>query len=214
MKSKYAILCGSRTGSTHLCDLLKSTRRAGNPQEFFNKSMDFAYLDNGKGFVDSMVNGTKTENEVFGVKIVGVDQLENYSNSTLEFTHCIYLNRKDKISQAISRYKSWKTDVWHLNEKNKRIPDVEYSYDDIKWCLEQIETEESIFKRILDESHYFEITYEDLVENPDQSIYCVLEYLGILTEELPDLQSNQKKVSGSKSLEWKERFLKERKYDV
>ena len=60
MKAKYAILCSSRSGSTHLCDLLKSTNRAGNPEEFFNKSLDFNHLRKGKGFVDGIVNGTKT----------------------------------------------------------------------------------------------------------------------------------------------------------
>lgn len=209
MKSKYAILCGSRCGSTHLCDLLKSTNRAGKPEEFFNKSLNFNHLDNSKGFIDSIVNGTKTENDVFGVKIVGIDQLEEYSNSQLDITHCILLSREDKVSQAISRYKSWKTNVWHLSEKHKTIPKVEYSFEDIKWCYEQIILEYKIFNDILKGTNYFEVTYEDLIENPEQTVFCILEYLNISTNELPELKSKQIKVSGRESLGWKQRFEKE-----
>lgn len=210
MKAKYAILCSSRSGSTHLCDLLKSTNRAGNPEEFFNKSLDFNHLRKGKGFVDGIVNGTKTENNVFGAKLVGLDQLSNYADSTLEFTHCVYLKRRDVVAQAVSRYKSWKTGVWHLSDVHKKIPKTDYSFDGIKWCYDAILEEAKVFESILSKSHYLEVSYEDdLIGSPEQTVYCILEYLDISTNELPLLSSGQKRVSDKDSERWAKMFALE-----
>lgn len=210
MKAKYAILCSSRSGSTHLCDLLKSTNRAGNPEEFFNKSLDFNHLRKGKGFVDGIVNGTKTENNVFGAKLVGLDQLSNYADSTLEFTHCVYLKRRDVVAQAVSRYKSWKTGVWHLSDVHKKIPKTDYSFDGIKWCYDAILEEAKVFESILSKSHYLEVSYEDdLIGSPEQTVYCILEYLDISTNELPLLSSDQKRVSDKDSERWAKMFALE-----
>lgn len=210
MKAKYAILCSSRSGSTHLCDLLKSTNRAGNPEEFFNKSLDFNHLRKGKGFVDGIVNGTKTENNVFGAKLVGLDQLSNYADSTLEFTHCVYLKRRDVVAQAVSRYKSWKTGVWHLSDVHKEIPKTDYSFDGIKWCYDAILEEAKVFESILSKSHYLEVSYEDdLIGSPEQTVYCILEYLDISTNELPLLSSDQKCVSDKDSERWAKMFALE-----
>lgn len=172
--------------------------------------MDFSHLRKGKGFVDGIVNGTKTENDVFGAKIVGLDQLSDYAESTLDFTHCIYLKRSDVIAQAISRYKSWKTGVWHLNAANKKIPKTNYSFSDIKWCYDAILEEDRIFKQILSEADYLEVSYEeDLVGNPEQTIYCILEHMNISTSELPALSSGQKKVSDGDSAKWAEMFSRD-----
>lgn len=210
MKAKYAILCSSRSGSTHLCDLLKSTNRAGNPEEFFNKSLDFNHLRKGKGFVDGIVNGTKTENNVFGAKLVGLDQLSNYADSTLEFTHCVYLKRRDVVAQAVSRYKSWKTGVWHLSDVHKEIPKTDYSFDGIKWCYDAILEEAKVFESILSKSHYLEVSYEDdLIGSPEQTVYCILEYLDISTNELPLLSSGQRRVSDKDSERWAKMFALE-----
>ena len=65
---KYAILCGSRTGSSYLCNLLRSTNRCGKPSEFFNLELDFPSCKH------KLIKKYKTENEVFGVKIVGMER--------------------------------------------------------------------------------------------------------------------------------------------
>ncbi len=212
MKSKYAIVCGSRSGSTYLCDLLKSTNRAGDPKEYFNPDFNFDYLRNNKGFIDSIINVSKTENDVFGVKIVGKQQLSRYEKSSLEITHCIYLVRSDSIDQAISRYKAWKTNIWHFKNGMTTMPDINYSYDGIKWCLDEVIEENKFYKTLLDGTNYLEVVYEDdLLENPSQTIVCILEHLGISIDELPELQSTQIIFRNEQSKQWKSRFKKELK---
>ena len=213
MKSKYAIVCGSRSGSSYLCDLLKSTNRAGDPKEYFNTDLNFDHLRNGKGFIDSIVNGTKTENDVFGVKIVGKNQLEKYVESSLDITHCILLTRSDSIDQAISRYKAWKTNIWHFKNGMTSMPNIEYSFGDIKWCLDEIIEENKFYKTLLKGTNHIEIVYEDdLLENPSQTIVCILEHLGISIEDLPELASTQIVFRNEQSRQWKSNFIQEIKY--
>lgn len=207
MKSKYAIVCGSRSGSTYLCDLLKSTKRSGDPQEFFNKDLreEFEKL-NKKGYVDGIVNGTKTENDVFGVKIVGFDQWDEFQKSTLTLTHYVWLDRSNKVAQAVSRYKSWKTNTWHTNESI----DIEYSYDDIKWCYEEILREDEFYSKLFSEIDHVKVSYEkDLIANKDQTIRCILSHLGVNNNELPPLKSERVKIANFESKKMEKRFLEE-----
>lgn len=208
MKSKYAVVCGSRCGSTFLCDLLKSTNRAGDPQEFFNDDIKPKFEKfNKKGYVDGIINNTKTENDVFGVKIVGFDQWENFKKSPLQITHYIWLYRENKVAQAVSRYKSWKTNRWHTD---KPI-DVEYSYEDILWCYEEILKEEKFFQNFFKDKDHIKVSYEkDLLANKDQTIRCILHHLTINNDELPELKSSRIKISNYQSKLMELAFRKDR----
>lgn len=210
MKAKYAIVCGSRSGSTLLCDLLKSTKRAGDPQEFFNEDLikDFKKLDKGKGYKDGIINGTKTENEVFGVKVVGFDQWKNFKESNLNLTHYVYLERENKIAQAISRYKSWKTNKWHSNKPL----DVEYSFEDIKWCYEEILKEDEFFKNFFQGQDHQRISYEkDLLNNKEQTIRCILNHLDVNNNDLPSLKTERVKIANFESKKMEKKFKEELK---
>jgi len=205
MKSKYAIVCGSRSGSTFLCDLLRSTIRAGNPQEFFNLDLrdGFAEMGTGKGYVDGVINGTKTENEVFGAKIVGFDQWNAAANSPLQFTDFIWLDRGNKVAQAISRFKSWKTNTWHTNKPL----DVKYSFKDIKWCYDEIKKEDKFYQEFFSKNNHLKVSYEqDLISNKDQTVKCILNHLNVNSNELPKLESGWLKIADRKSKSMEREF--------
>jgi LPS sulfotransferase NodH len=211
MKSKYTIVCGSRSGSTLLCDLLKSTKRAGDPQEFFNEELiqDFGRFNKGDGYVDGIINATKTENEVFGVKVVGCfDQLEGLLESKLKLTHYVYLERENKVAQAISRYKSWQTNKWHSNTPL----DVDYSYGDIKWCYDDILAEDIFLQKFIIGKNALRISYEkDLLNNREQTVRCILNHLGVSSKDLPELKTERVKISNYASKEMEKRFKEELK---
>lgn len=205
MKSKYAIVCGSRTGSTLLCDLLKSTNRAGDPHEFFNKDIrpNFEKF-NKKGYVDGIINNTKTENDVFGVKIVGMDQWQAFQKSPLQITHYIWLYRENRVAQAISRYKSWKLNKWHTNKPLE----VSYSFEDIEWCYGEILKEEIFYSNFFKNKHHIKISYEkDLLASKDQTIRCILNHLGVNSNELPELKSDRVKISNYNSKKMELQFI-------
>jgi len=209
MKNKYGIFCGSRCGSTHLCDLLKSTNRCGNPHEFLNPDLCEHWNNTFKGggdYIQNMIQYGSTENEVFGIKIVGIKQHENYIMSGINLTDYIWLRRKDKLLQAISRYIAFTTGKWHY-AKNETPKQIEYNRQGIDWCLKGIEEEELYFEKFFKNKNPTTVWYEDdLVSAPEQTVISLLTSLNIKTTDLPILKSEQRKI-GDVNEFWKSRYL-------
>lgn len=218
MKKKYAIRCGSRTGSTLLCELLRSTNRCGNPQEFANPDMVSIYLEqlglpttaSWQEYRNKLFNKMSTENEVFGIKVVGTTtQATNFEAMDINPTHWIRLHREDKVLQAVSRYKAWKTSIWHRDHVTI-VPTVPYDFDKIDWCLKEIIQEEEHFDDFFADKDHISISYElDLVEDPEQTVVAILTHMGISIEEVPDLKSSKIIHRDSDSYEMRDRYLQE-----
>lgn len=217
----YGVLGPSRSGSSHLCDMLDSTNRLGKPDEYFNKDMMSYYNNhffpkNDQSYNDKVTWHSKKQNFVVGVKFTNIIHLETASEYGFleKIKYWIWIKREDKILQAISRYKSWKTGIWDYNEmaKKKSKSDINYNFDEIKFVLENIISEENEFSKFLDDKDYMEISYEkDIVESPDQTIISILNFLSVPTEQLPPIKSNQKIMRNSESIEWKEKFISDAK---
>ncbi len=198
---KFAIVCGSRTGSTYLCDVLTSTNRCGFPQEFFNKSMKFG--DNKHEWIRKF----QTNNSVFGVKVVGFDQLQEFFDSGLQIDYLIWLHREDSVLQAISRYIAYMTNGWHQTKERPQ-----YSYEGIKWCLDEIEKENEFLDLYFEDRPHLKLSYEvDICESAEQTVISVLQYMNISTEELPRIKSVRKSTEEGNN-EWKVRFNEEQEY--
>jgi LPS sulfotransferase NodH len=194
---KYAIVCGSRSGSTYLCDLLSSTNRCGKPQEFCNPDMGYG-KDRHK-----WIREYTTENDVFGIKVVGIRQWANFRvSSQLVVNRCIYLYREDAILQAISRYIAFTTNGWH--RKTER---PEFSYEGIKWCLDEVIEENQFFGRMASKFNWLTISYEeDLCKYPEQTVVSILSDLNISLDDLPAIKPSEdyKKENNE---DWKRKFI-------
>lgn len=213
-KIRYAILCGSRTGSTYLCDLLESTNRLGTPNEYFNPSIIHKFYNEFKpndfwDYVNKLYWNTKKDNDCMGAKIIsdGWKQMEfaqafGYLD---QVTHWIYLNREDKVLQAISRYKAWHSGNWQYK---KERPVLKYSRGDIKFTLNHIIENDARDQEFLEGKNFTEITYEgDLLEEPNQTVFHILNFLGLPTTGLPKLETSRVIQRNEQSLEWREKFL-------
>ena len=207
MKSKYAIICSPRTGSTYLCSLLQDTKRAGNPDEFFNKTIDNRNCNiYSSNYKDCIIQTTKTKNEVFGAKVVDLNQFNNMKESGINFDSYIWLRREDKILQAISRYKAWWTGDWINRHK---IGDVPYSQKDIKWCYDDLLKEEKFYSGFFNIINHIELWYnEDLCQAPQQTVIAVLDFIGVDTTNLPPMKAVHEIFRNEESYEWKDKFLK------
>lgn len=211
----YGILGPSRSGSSHLCDLLNSTNRLGKPDEYFNKEMMSYYIDhffpkNDQSYIDKIIWHTKKDNFVVGAKFTNIEHLQTANDMKFldKISKWIWIKRDDKILQAISRYKSWKTGIWDSNELNKKGKiKIDYNKDEIKFVFDGILKEEEEFYQFIKNRDYMEISYEkDIVESEEQTIISILNFLSVPTECLPMLKSNQKIMRDKTTLEWKERF--------
>ena len=215
---KYAIRCGSRTGSTLLCELLRSTNRCGYPQEYANSDMIRQYSEqiglpstaSWKEYRNKLFNKRSTENSVFGIKVIGTtSQMLNFEAMDIKPTHWIRLHREDKILQAVSRYKAWKTNIWHRNHKTV-VPPVPYDFGKIDWCLKEIIEEETEFNDFFADKDHISINYElDLVEDPEQTVVAVLTHMGISIEDVPELKSSRIIHRDESSYRMRDQYLKQ-----
>ena len=206
MKVRYAIICSARSGSTHLCSLLRSTKRAGNPDEYFNPER---YNDTdcsvfSPDYVECIIEESKTKNNVFGTKVVDLNQLKNMEVAGFEPTHYIWLRREDQVLQAISLYKAWYSGVW------EGMPGISVPYDEnnIRIFLKQIKDEEKIYTDFFREKKHLEIWYnKDLTQAPEQVVISILNYIGVNTNFLPPIKSTQEVARNKESEHWKQTFL-------
>lgn len=216
---KYAIVCGSRTGSSFLCDMLSSTNRAGKPQEFFNpwlkeklcKEYKLEYSDRIK-YKNEIIKHYSTSNDVFGIKVVGFWQLSEMIKSELQSDwQYVYLYREDTLLQGISAFIADKGNTWHRNIKTTDcIP--AYDKEAIKWYYEDAINTNEIIEDFLElqGKDFLSISYEkDLCEAPEQTVTAILHYLQISTEELPLSISNRYQKPQEPNLTWKKKFLEQ-----
>lgn len=139
------IICGTpRTGSTLLCDLLASTKVAGDPDSFFMRDVDPVWVerwglpsrdnrsdaDYCKAYLKAAINAGKGGTEIFGLRLMR-ENLEDLSalidqifpklpsdRARLEtaFGNILYIHlaREDKLAQAVSLVKAEQTGLWHI----------------------------------------------------------------------------------------------------
>lgn len=212
---RYAVLCGSRTGSTHFCDLLHSTNRLGNPQEYFNPSKIYEYMKafscyDHQDYVNKIYWNTKKENDCIGIKI------QNDANQQLVLaqgygytqiiTHWIYLYREDVLKQAISRFKAYQTGKWVIDE-HKVNTELFYDRNWISNIIKDIEHQRELDLRFLADKPHIEINYEhDVIESPESTVLSVLDFVGLPLDQLPEIKSHQIKDEAEINTRWYERY--------
>ncbi|MBL9074278.1 Stf0 family sulfotransferase [Tabrizicola sp.] len=139
------IICGTpRTGSTLLCDLLASTRFAGEPDSFFMHDVDPIWAERwglppreGKGTADhssaylkATIAAGRGQTKIFGLRLMWeslpdlmamLDQVHpampsDKARLQAAFGRVLYvhLSRHDKLAQAISMVKAEQTGLWHI----------------------------------------------------------------------------------------------------
>ena len=218
----YSILTLPRSGSTFLCHLLTATEVAGYPTEHFRipaftlaKYCNFDHIR----FLKTLLTHRVSLNGVFGTKFIShflrdFETLDTGLETILSsIDKYIYLVRKDEVAQAISILLAQKTKVWHINNQHKML---NYQ-DDLESIVIDDELLEEVNKKlyfIRQQQKYIDrvlktynispliIEYENLVENVEDNIQKILDYLEIntLPGTISNLQYTIKKMSSELSL--------------
>lgn len=139
------IICGTpRTGSTLLCDLLASTKKAGNPDSFYGRKFlawwagqwnlpspdTMSERDYNIVYLNAATKVGKGGTDIFGLRLMreNLDELsatldQIYPGLTTDrarlekaFGEILYLHlsREDKLAQAVSLIKAEQTGLWHV----------------------------------------------------------------------------------------------------
>ncbi|MBR8827144.1 MAG: sulfotransferase [Gomphosphaeria aponina SAG 52.96 = DSM 107014] len=216
-KLSYAVITTPRSGSTFLCEALKSTNIAGYPVEHLRQPSailavhcHFDYLR----YLKIMMTHKVTENGVFGTKFIShfLEVLETKTSLNFEkivntyISKFVYLVRRDKVAQAVSVVMAKKTNVWHIfnqeteQEYQARLNDLDVEEND----LEEVR---KYYENILEQEAYLEnlfqvynispliVEYEQLLADPDGEIQKILRYLGVFAgEQQINIQSYARKL--------------------
>ncbi|MEO0895556.1 MAG: Stf0 family sulfotransferase [Bacteroidota bacterium] len=159
----YRILMTQRSGSTFICECLKSTGIAGIPGEHFNLMQDKNLREKyGVTDYEGLRNETWKQgigdNGVFGVKhdlhgtyypawVNELRELQGFGPEVDELTvwedmfpNCsfIYLTRRNKIRQVVSWWKAIQDNIWHLQGDESHRNDA--SFYEEKYDLEALKT--------------------------------------------------------------------------
>lgn len=201
----YIICATQRSGSTMLCDDLKSTQVAGLPKEYFNKpakELKEQAAEEGEKFLSDLLSSASTDNGVFGIKVMS-DQINRigevikrvfpeYASLEAESAfveyfkecHFVYLKRKSFVDQAVSRILAQGTGIHHLRGRNT-LPegygsDVEYSYENILEATKKVKRENTKWRLFFKKygMKKYDLIYEDIAKNRSY-IDSLLDFLEI-----------------------------------
>jgi LPS sulfotransferase NodH len=125
----------------------------------------------------------------------------------------LFIRRKDKVRQSVSFEKAKQAGTWRKH-KGELVADeaLVYSYSHILNSWNQIHEDESAWLKFF-ETHrlpYYEIWYEDMVEDPMGVIGAALKFLNVVPNTDVHLQSRFQKLGGGINLDWAERFTRRR----
>jgi len=224
VQSTYIIASTPRTGSTLLSDLLWDSAKAGAPLEYLHDKHSLDYkarwgFKTVDEYAQMLLRSRTSDNGVFGMK-VHFHQLNNFSldfNSLNEMFHSpkyIFVQRNDKLRQAISFVKAMQTKQWAVRE-GEAVHEGQYDYPAIRSAIQRMNEEENSWKTYFSENKVepWVIEYETFVRDPGKSLSDVYRYLGVVCDV-----HQLKKVSGVKMAnagteDWVARFLAESKQD-
>jgi len=231
-RGRYLIAITPRSGSSYLCNMIKSTKRLGWPQEFLAASTIEKRLPKNipaRSADEYLRNGIRifqSRNKVSGVKTSWF-QFQLYLGAMTDQKYLqgfkyIYLTRRDLAAQSVSLYKAVSSNVFHTvaqpsEEETAKLASLEYDYQKIKYWHDHIVAQEIGWQRYFYDRQIFPLcmSYEDIEKDVLQCIKRIAMYLKVKPENivLPEEPSPYKKIRNQQSTEWALRFANELAFD-
>lgn len=221
--SKILVVASSyRSGSTYLSLSLWSDGRFGAPFEYFNyeKHMDYMMArlgtDEVDDYIQKLVRLRTSRNEVFGVKLhfhhfEAIVKSSPVWRDQLRIARFIYVNRKDKIAQAVSMAKALQDNAWSSFGRPRASP-LFYSRELIEDCLREVMTQTEGWWRwfAAENIHPFVVNYEEFALDVPGHVARIAEWFGVEGDvrEVVKLPITERQ-SDSVNREWIRRFLAE-----
>jgi LPS sulfotransferase NodH len=187
---RYAICMTPRSGSTLLTEILSATGKLGYPLEYLQADLirwlSLTFSDIYPSLDDTLIQGFKSENGVFGVEVQGLDLQYSLGRSLfadLSAWRMIYLKRFNLLAQAISHARVYASMVWHnfinktQSDRQEKTLDRQTIINSLNMLLIQEKTFEQIFQ-----THGIKplvLTYEELTAAPIAEAGRIAKYVGV-----------------------------------
>lgn len=216
-RTVYAIAAVPRSGTTLLCKALRSTGVAGAPLEYFNERLMTDYFRRWgpltvKQLRDRLLQARTSPNGYFGFSVQWDQFMRHFArNNCPDFRHMlvpskvIFVNRVDKVRQAVSWARAAQTDQWASDMVAVREP--RYSSRLIFECIGKLVQIEQLWRQYFRVKRMtpLEVNYEMLVKDFDGTFRSVTNFLGVKIDSVPEppIERLYDKISE----EWVQRFI-------
>ncbi|MCP5099653.1 MAG: hypothetical protein GY943_29215 [Chloroflexi bacterium] len=229
----YMICATPRSGSTLLCEALRNTGLAGNPDEYFgpmhvSRWSQMWQTRSETDYLEKMITTGQGDNGVLGMKVMRlywqnftkfltkainapVDSNAELLNACFPGLRYIWITRRDKVRQAVSWLKFTQGVAWYWEDETaQKLAGLEFRPDEISQFIMQTAVHETAWQLFFQEMGIrpYIVTYEDFVDTYEATTKEILDYLEITYREpLRFGQRRLKKQADALSEEWVQTYL-------
>lgn len=240
----YFICATPRSGTTLLCDLLKQTGVAGQPDSFYRAESigDFVQrfgIAPGEGlaferrYLAAVIEVGTAGTGMFGMRIMWPTMPELMEKLSMLFPDAVddaarlaaafgparyvFVEREDKVAQAISRIKAEQSGLWHraadgrAREAVKPYEAPVYDAAALKASAAETTGHEANWAAWFAAQGVgpLTVTYEELATDPRGTVARVLAALGRDPAMASRIEARTARLADGQSREWAERFARE-----
>ena len=223
MRQSYIVASSPRSGSTYFCRLLGQSGLLGTPSEVLNPGFDLKAFKNRfkasspADYIAELIARRTAKSGVFGLKA----HFENFEGFLKEYPALldvlspvtyIYINRGDRVAQAVSMARALQTNQWSSQGQEGKKPELSYNRELIGNAMKEVELQDAGWLNWFKANNItpFRLTYEDLLADPAGTVQRVVEHLGVQNAERDEVKVPPVEKQGDDTnQEWIERFRRE-----
>lgn len=222
LRKSYVIASSFRSGSTLLCVRLWETGVLGAPWEYLNFHNEMPLMmsrlqpRSPEDYIEKLLACRTSSNGVFGVKAhfhdfsAGIERYQGLLDRLSPITY-IYIDRRDKLAQAVSMAKAHQTDAWTSLAAPKSCA-PRYCKHEIARCFAEANRQTQDWRRWFRDRGIkpMPVDFEDLVADPGRIVREIVTALGV-QNDTPDTVFVPKiqKQGDDMNEDWIERYRRE-----
>lgn len=219
LRKSYIIASSYRCGSTFLCIGLWQTGLLGAPWEYLNYNFELGAMTarlqatSPADYLRKLLACRTSRNGVFGMKAhfphfeAGLKRYPQLLEALSPVSY-VYINRRDKLAQAISMAKAFQTKSWTSLAEPDRTA-LRYDRQHIARCLEEAETQRLGWLRWFETNNItpLVVNYEDLLIDRASVVQGIADLLEVEGGEADEVDLVKIEKQGDRiNDEWIERF--------
>lgn len=230
MTRSYLICGTNRSGSTLLCELLKSTGVAGRPEEYFWRG-DEPYwaarwgVSDPAGYVRAAIQEGMTANGVFAAKIMWSHMPDLFAKlrvargerelserellgRTFPNLRFVWIWREDLVAQAVSFSRATQTNEWRANDPRRSARQPRFDRAQIERLLGEVKEQNEASRQwfAANAVEPYRVRYEELVEDMEGGTRKLLAFLGIDLPSGVTVEPQLAKQADDLNAEWAARY--------
>ena len=230
--TSYLICATPRSGSFLLCEALKNTGLAGQPEEYFWRNDEPFWKERWRissytDYVAGAISQGTTPNGVFGAKImwgyfddfVGkLHSIPGYEerpvaellSTVFPNLHYLWMTRRDKVRQAISFERAIQTNSWAMTDETRPLTgELHFDFACIDALVHLIEAHEAAWHHYFAENGItpFTVVYEGFVASYEHTAIQILHELRIpVPEPVQFAPRRMRRQADARSEEWTQHY--------